>query len=899
MRGLRRPLTAGLVGLLVLALCIARPWSRASAPSTPAAGEPPGAEPPPPDAPAPRLDPAAGDAAPSDRPSEADLRAVFSADAWGEAQTAAYERLTSEFNALATRGPGPWTGPDGERYLELGDIYLWLFTAVPGAALTVADMCDAALRALAPTHGTTSAFARLLNRTAETLHAAGREEDALELLAPELLEAGLREGTPEFAWAVGTRAGILADHGRYGAAKALLEAVPRHTTALPWRDADVFRAWACSLLVLIECERGRVDWAARALGEQRALVEALAARSEPELQRGRALRARQLLLSELRVDNARRDTQTALARAGALMSQDGSGVSAEEVAKTDPLSSALRLQIARALMRSRTPERGTALAQLIIEAPTTHPIERAFCALLVADEALERGDLGAADAALEAAYLALAAGQISEDHVLRARVAAERARARRIRADSTSGAALGPPPPDATRLSELTALREALEHFRTAWRAAGDEPDGIGFFQFDYRRELLVEVFRCARAALGEQGAAQVFMQELAATQELASLTRELGAAPFDPVEATQRLRARNEGLVLLFPGRSCALLLVVDASGPSVFDLGPPDALLRALRALDLELEKPDLGSQRWRTLARTAAERVFPEEVLQRVVGWARVSWVQPELLGAPALDVLDVPSLGVIGLERPTATYPTLPAWLDLERRAERPRASSGAVALVEPLEDPAIGAQQGPRVSLTGTTPTCTQGSEFRTLARAEATLAAFSAAAEGRALALIWSHGFRSGRPGTSTGFEVTAPGGERGATAYGPDVARAFARAPVPRIVLLGICRAARSDARTGEDSSSHLGGTFLRLGADVVLASTRDVHAASSQRLIDTLVSALQPPSGPPLEPYERRSFSDALLLARRSVAAHPRFAHPHFWAALSALGVAHRTER
>jgi hypothetical protein len=459
-------------------------------------------------------------------------------------------------------------------------------------------------------------------------------------------------------------------------------------------------------------------------------------------------------------------------------------------------------------------------------------------------------------------------------------VTAERARVARTRAATAEL--------DSERdlTQELGSLRDALEQFRAAWLDAGDEPDGVGFLQFDYRRELLIEMHRMARAALGEERAAALLVEELAATQALGGLTRALDSTRFDLGAATELLRARNEGLVMLFPGRSELLLVALDGAGPLVEELGAPGDALLPLQRLASEIRHPDLTSARWRELARLAGARLFSKDLRARVASWSRWSFVQPELGGSLPLELLDIEGIGVLALERPTALLPTLAAWLTLERRAQEPRSRQGLVAFAEPLHATDLFGGRGDRMYLGGTLPAAFEDSGTIRLTGSGATLAALAASARDASAVVLWSHGHDSLRPGEGAGFEVTAPDGAVGTCARARDIERAFFGVTAPPLVVLGICGAMRPESRPGEDASGHLGGTFLALGADVVLASVRDIHALSAQALVDTFLA----------HRAAGASDSDALLAARRAVAGDERFTHPHYWAALSAVGVAHR---
>jgi hypothetical protein len=801
---------------------------------------------------------------------------------WGVAQDEAFARFAEALNALRGADRRTWNGPEGQVYAALADVYLWLYENEAQRPEEPYTFGVEAISRLERAHGDGAPFLALLARCASYASGQNRVEEALDLLTEERLARGAEAGCIAVAWAYVVLIDCELDQGRYGAASKHIDAALKVVARGDGPDHLHWSARLQSQLVQLETERGRVDWARAALTAQRKATQHGENRrptplDDPTETNRAAWRGRQLLLSELRIDNARLDAPSARVRARRLFDETETGWRAG--APQDVLEWTLRLQATRAVLAT-DPVLGLTLARGIAQAEGAGAVDRAFCWLLSARAAVDQGELDAAEHALDNAAAVLERASIGDEHVIHARLTAERARTARARAEAGTGE------PALDLEADLERLRSALEDFREAWRAAGDEPDGIGFLQFDYRRELLVEVYLLARATHGEEGAAAVLVEELAATQALGGLSRALAATTFDMAAATALLRARGEGLVTLFPGRSELLLVALDGAGPFVVELGAPTEALLPLQRLAMELRRPDLAHDHWRELARAAGAQLLQGELRERVARWSRWSFVQPELVGSLPFEVLDVEGIGVLGLERPTAILPTLPAWLVLERRAAEPHAQSGLVALVEPLRDPVYFAERGARADLTGTTPTACAAPTAEVFTGAMATLAALAEAARGADVLLIWSHGHEARTPGEGAGFEITAPGGAVGTCARASDVAAAFAGIVAPRLVVLGICGALRPEARPGEDASGHLGGTFLALGADVVLASVRDVHATSARTLVDTLLAVRG----------EGASDSDALLTARRAVAADERFVHPHYWAALSAVGVAHR---
>jgi len=832
---------------------------------------------------------------------------VLSYERWDTAGRAAYAELCERLVALDTRSPRPGDGQEGLDYLALADIGLRLWERAERTraepALAVAER---ALQSTESAHGGTTRFAELLNRCARVRRSWGEVARAQQLLTDTRIERACAEGCVEIAWAMGSRASMDFDRAAYGRAAAGLHDALEQAQTRAWSDPiarSQFEAWANCQLVAIEAERGRVDWASAALAAQRSATRVVleprnsegAEPPTPAEVRGRDLIAKQLLLSELRIDLARGDADSALYRAGPLAREPFEVSSSEGFGMR--IDWALRLQVARALSFVDV-ERGRSALLTIAEAHGAQPIDRAFSWLTLGIDALDRGQVEEAMGLFERTQAGLDSSAFDVDHVLRARLEAAWARAALV------GATASRP----VTLADVGRARDALARFRAVWQNAGTEPDGVGFLQYDYRRELLVGAYFLAEAALGAADAAALLVEELAATQQLATLTRALGDRPFDIAEASALLGSREEGIVSFLPGRNRVLCVMLDGEGPAIFDLGPPLRVLTALSTLGHELARPTPG-EAWCSASSAAGAALFPHPVRARVQRWRRVSFGQPELIGSPALEAVTIEGLGVLGLERALTSYPTLPAWLELERRAAARAPGVGAVALVEPLAVPASEGGLQARMVLTGTAPALTlDETSCVRLAGAEATLARFAAAARGRALGLLWTHGQGGLGPGRGAAFEVTDDSGAAGRFARASDVELAFRGTRAPQVIVLGICGAARPDPRPGEDAAVHLGGTFMALGADVVLSASRDLHALSARALLDHLLAELDDAGtfdepGRVTEgarsPNAATSIADALLAARKHVAADPRWAHPHYWSALGAFGVAQRASR
>lgn len=86
---------------------------------------------------------------------------------------------------------------------------------------------------------------------------------------------------------------------------------------------------------------------------------------------------------------------------------------------------------------------------------------------------------------------------------------------------------------------------------------------------------------------------------------------------------------------------------------------------------------------------------------------------------------------------------------------------------------------------------------------------------------------------------------------------------------------------------RAGEDGTAHLGGAFLRAGAQAVVASRAKLDLGSTLELARIAMRGMV---------AEGRSPAEAMRDARREVSARPQWAHPYYHSLMQVLGVGDR---
>lgn len=253
------------------------------------------------------------------------LRATLSVRPWGPEQERARATLLAALDQLAQVGseavePELQGANAARQRLALAEVYLWLLDyASAEDAAPAFERAEAALSATEAILGADALFAALLDRAAG--HALRRHDFAAaqRLLRSDRVERAVDAGHLDALWTATAAASLALDSGRYGAAKELLDQAAAHTDRHPGDAGDLLGVRIAALRVLLETERGRVDWARAALAEQRERTRRLAQSTQESTARRNELRTRLLLLSELRIDNARGAATSALARAGGLV----------------------------------------------------------------------------------------------------------------------------------------------------------------------------------------------------------------------------------------------------------------------------------------------------------------------------------------------------------------------------------------------------------------------------------------------------------------------------------------------------------------------------------------------------------------------------------------------------
>lgn len=767
------------------------------------------------------------------------LSAGLERAALGERDPAAAQALAFAQLALAELGDGARDGLTGEECLERAREAARFTWPADRAAV---DLTVARARLAAGRAGEARA---LLEGALPALDGTSRPW-ALVLLA----EVDRLRGEPELARARADEAAAL-----------LAPDVPFH------RAVGTFLHGLRGFLAL---EQGALDEAARAFERERAAAEEL---GDPELLRASLVHRAALLLAAYREDALADEVRAALAeeavRAGDGKARAVLGAVLARMRVDGALARGAGVAQARegAVRALAEPELGLddavalrlALARCRLALDDPDGAERELAAALEDERRLTEG--------LDARSRILARGAGA---ALRGEIALAR------------GGDLGP---------ALAELEASLADLVARWSALPRRPGGTGFLNFHERLAVLDALVRAHLAAQPGEAGVRAALERVARAQTASTLARDLGARAPTADELAAGL-APGEGLLVLLPALERSHAFALDAAGALHVELPSSVLLDDARRPYQALLEtppelRPGSGDELARR-ARALARDVLPPALRARVAGWRALTVVGVEYLGWLALESLPLDDGAPLGLALAVGYAPSLPLLAALRERADAaraeyatdlvlaaaPRPSDAALARFPdlaplPLERARVEALVPPGVAA-------------RVLFGDEAGARALDALAPGAARALhLLCHGASLGDVERPAALLLAGADGDDGIAG-----AERVERWAVPPLALVTACGAGRGPARLGDDAASRLTGALLRGGAACAVLAPTDVELEASLALAETFLARASEGATP----------AEALLAARRRLAADPRWSDPFHHALVHAVGLAHR---
>lgn len=512
---------------------------------------------------------------------------------------------------------------------------------------------------------------------------------------------------------------------------------------------------------------------------------------------------------------------------------------------------------------------------------------------VLADAAMEEGDLEAAATHLADGRARIAAWT-ERDEIQQAEVSQVALESVLARRRGAAGDELA---------QHLDALRERYGAALDSWARSPLRPGGLGFLYHGDRRRWISELIFLELAVHGEAGVERA-LEEALRGQAQGTLVRSLGGEPGSVAEVRDELVPEGGGMLVFLPAYDASHVFALDADHLVHEELAKDgelkERIARYASLVDQVLRGEDVAPllREERRLARELSAELFPPSIDAMLESWSQVTLVGVGLFGRAPIELLPFAGGEYLATERAVAFLPGLPLGLALARRAQEragvdldyvliadpdlpPDASGGRWAL-EPL-----GLDGGVLASLAAPfdpsrTVTLAHGSATRDrvldldLGRARLTQflvhAVQDADRERSALLVLGAD--------PAGAWELSCPDVDGlGAETAGGGIRSSEA-------VLLTACRAAQGPSRLGDDGAAHLGGAWLRAGAQVVVQSPTDLEVAATVELSRRALEALAAGATP----------AEALRRARADMVRSGALVSPARAGLLRVFGLGHR---
>ncbi|MEM7305612.1 MAG: CHAT domain-containing protein [Planctomycetota bacterium] len=669
--------------------------------------------------------------------------------------------------------------------------------------------------------------------------------------------------------------------GRWDDMRVALERVDRAIDTKRFPPQALVRPSWCGEHVELYLQFGTPRQAALWLEREEAAVRAIPLRY-PSLEAGAGLHRAD-------VDLAARRYHEVLERTAAMLDD------ATLVGSVPGMRAQLELRRGLALLHvdeEGATERGIELLGAAAESGELGTGERVRANLWLAHEHVNAGEREPAGEALARAEEMLGGAASSEQEpprtaeqrgevYLRALAAAMRAREREL-ADVAPG----------VREALASRLRSGAERLITSWADTPLLAGGIGFLNYGGRR-LVLEQFVALAVDSGRDVEVEDAFELLLSAQAQGTLARRLEAEPGDLARIRSELLRPGAGMLVLFPGPTRSYLFALDREAFFVEELASFEALrdaqkpllrslLTAPRREGRAIHPDDLA--RAQRAGERLADELLPESVRAKLKGWSEVLLVSMDLEGPLPIEALPVPGLGLLGAERALTHLPSVAVGLALAARAREAAARDGVLLVAAPEHAAVDRASFGGLVDLPFDESDAevledALGDRLSLLSGTDAVADELRAAlAEAPEVLHLLCHGVYAPERERPAALVLSGVGAASGLLTC--DDVEALA---VPPLVFLSSCGSARGPLRLGDDGIAHLGGAFLWAGADTVLLSHAGQDYAASVALSEHLYAALAGGASP----------SEALRQARAALTDDARFAHPHYYALLRAVGL------
>ncbi len=445
----------------------------------------------------------------------------------------------------------------------------------------------------------------------------------------------------------------------------------------------------------------------------------------------------------------------------------------------------------------------------------------------------------------------------------------------------------------------VTQAERAFDALLGEWGRTALRRGGVGYLHFHERLLVIDALVRADLERLPGEAGVRSALERVLRAQALSTLARELEARPAS-VEDARALQGERGGALVYLSSLERSHVFALDRFALRHAELPSAVELEEAVREHTALLESPPRlrggDSGELERAGRRLADLLVPSAIRAQVEGWDAVTIVGAELFGSPSFESLSWGGREVLGLSSALAYVPSLSLWLALEGRAAariRGGVATDGDALILAVpgpSDPALArwpkleplplereeltqlanriGRAGARVSVrfgAAVTPSCLDA-----LAPTAASVLA------------LFAHGVYDAERERPAGLALAPDDLDPSGLAWCERVETWS----VPPLVALLACGASRGPLRMGDDGVSHLGGAFLRAGAETVVLARGDLELAAAREMGGVFLESL----------WDGLSPAAALRAARRSVASDARWTDPFYHSLLHVTGLAHR---
>ena len=439
----------------------------------------------------------------------------------------------------------------------------------------------------------------------------------------------------------------------------------------------------------------------------------------------------------------------------------------------------------------------------------------------------------------------------------------------------------------------LRTLETAFDDMLEQWERTPVRPGGVGFLNSQERLTVLDVLIRAQLAGAEGEAEVRAALENLIRAQSRGTLARELGATSCTVEEVRSELVDADSLVLIYLPTPLRTHLFALRTDSLEYFELAGEHEIDVPRREFQALLQTPPADDEtrlpRLASLGHELSRLLLPQRVRELHRLGRALTIIGAENLGWLPFEALPFDSLP-LWMQAPISYLPSLPIGMKL---LERDRAQPAIwdrdlLLLADPTIDPSVHARWPELEQLALDSVQLSElasgfePSRIETLSADAATPEAFfqSLAAHSPRLLHVFAHGVRDPERERSAGLVLAGTPNDSGI--LWPEHIESN---PMPPVVLLSACGAARGPKRFGDDGVSHLGGAFLRAGTTAVVLSRTDVDSRVARVLSEQFTRALS----------QGATSSEALHYARREIAGTIS-EDPFYTSLVHAVGLTHR---